>query len=41
MRAIKDGLFIIAVLLGLLAVHGWAVERDLEAGQYQAREALR
>lgn len=34
----KDGLFIIAALLGLLAVHGWAVERDLAATeQHQAR----
>ena len=34
----KDGLLIIAALLGLLAVHGWAVERDLaETAQHQTR----
>ena len=34
----KDGLIAIAVLLGLLAVHGWAVERDLaETEQHQTR----
>lgn len=34
----RDGLIIILVLLGLLTVHGWAVERDLvDAEQHQTR----
>lgn len=37
-RTVKAGVSIIAVLLGLLAVHGWAVERDLAATeQHQTR----
>jgi len=29
-ETIKSGLIIIATLLGLLAVHGWVVEREVE-----------
>ena len=33
-RSLKAGVSIIAALLALLAVHGWAVERDLAATEH-------
>ena len=30
-QTIKDAIFIVAVLFGILLVHGWTVEQDLKA----------